>query len=334
MSTGFCVSVGWPVTSPGREDMPGSFAGLLVSSVVLGFAGRATLPEAPVSVEDEEPALPRVSDVEPVLPVAEPLLPEPGEASGDAGVAGFVFVSSAGGVSECEVERCIVLDWLRPCAPERLWCFFAFLLLAVDPEIDSFELPCAADPLLTSPELSFPTPVAVEAPPRLGTALEEVSLFELLSGFCCGVFAEVSPAAVLFAAGLLLGRELLLDEAFDEFPGSALLFWSAGSDAVPLSSVDWLFGVAVGALLLLVPVPVLVVLVCARAPDAVRARASAANAMDFMEPPGVRVPGDGGDSYSRIQPTRARRARSTKREGPAWSPPSRRRAGPVPEIRR
>jgi len=25
VSTGFCVSVGWPVTSPGREDMPGSF---------------------------------------------------------------------------------------------------------------------------------------------------------------------------------------------------------------------------------------------------------------------------------------------------------------------
>jgi hypothetical protein len=46
LSTGFCVSVGWPVTSPGRDDIPGSFAGLL-SSVVLGAGGRATLPALP-----------------------------------------------------------------------------------------------------------------------------------------------------------------------------------------------------------------------------------------------------------------------------------------------
>jgi hypothetical protein len=47
VSTGFCVSVGWPVTSPGRDDIPGSGFGLFESSVVLGLAGRATLPALP-----------------------------------------------------------------------------------------------------------------------------------------------------------------------------------------------------------------------------------------------------------------------------------------------
>jgi len=46
VSTGFCVSVGWPVTSPGRDDMPGSLLAPL-SSVVLGAGGRATLPGVP-----------------------------------------------------------------------------------------------------------------------------------------------------------------------------------------------------------------------------------------------------------------------------------------------
>ena len=278
MSAGFCVSVGCPVTSPGFEDIPGSFAGPLASSVGLGLAGRETLPALPVSVE--EPALPRVSLAEPLW--LEPVsVPEVVGFDGEAGVAGLAFVSSAGGVSEGKVRvRCIELESLRPC--DFLWCFFAFLpLFELGLEIDSFELPCADDPLLTLPELSFPTPVLVDAPLRLGTALEEVSRFEELSGCSCVLFTPVSPAEVELAAGLLLGSELLLDEVFDESPGRALLFWSAGRVAVPLSSVDWLFGVEV-VLVLLVPVPVLV---CARAPNAERAKASAAIPMIFMEPP-------------------------------------------------
>src|SRR6202022_3877260 len=43
VSTGFWGSVGWPVTSPGREDVPGS---LLAPLSVLGAGGRATLPRA------------------------------------------------------------------------------------------------------------------------------------------------------------------------------------------------------------------------------------------------------------------------------------------------
>src|SRR6267378_2065096 len=44
VSAGFCVSVGWPVTSPGRDDIPGS---LFASLPVLGAGGRATLPDVP-----------------------------------------------------------------------------------------------------------------------------------------------------------------------------------------------------------------------------------------------------------------------------------------------
>src|SRR5712664_761350 len=46
VSTGFCVSVGWPVTSPGCEDIPGSLLAPL-SWGVLGAGGRATLPGVP-----------------------------------------------------------------------------------------------------------------------------------------------------------------------------------------------------------------------------------------------------------------------------------------------
>jgi hypothetical protein len=45
VSTGFWVSVGWPVTSPGRDDMPGSL--FVPLSSVLGAGGRATLPAVP-----------------------------------------------------------------------------------------------------------------------------------------------------------------------------------------------------------------------------------------------------------------------------------------------
>jgi hypothetical protein len=160
-------------------------------------------------------------------------------------------------------------------------------------------------------ELSLPTPVAVEAAPRLGTALEEVSRFEVLSGCVCGVLLFVSGEGAEFAAGLLLGKELFELDVFEELPGSALLFWSAGSVADPLSPVVWLFGVVVVLVWSLVPVPVAV---CARAPNAVRARANAARAMIFTRVSLVVV----GRRWqpSVVNPTdEAPRARSAKREG-------------------
>ena len=105
-------------------------------------------------------------------------------------------------------------------------------------------------------ELSVPTPVAVEAAPRFGVALEDLSRFELLSGCVCALLPSTSPAGAVLAFGSLLGRLVLLEAAFDEFPGNALLFWSAGRTAVPLSSVVWLFGVGVALRLSAVPVPV------------------------------------------------------------------------------
>ena len=191
-------------------------------------------------------------------------------------------MSSLEGVSEGE-PRCIVLWPLRPCELELRLCFLLFLSFADELEMDSVELPAAVSPLFTAPELSLPTPVDVEAPPRLGTALDDVSRLELLSGSACGdffAFVSAEPGVELLA-GLLLGRLLFEDDAFEELPGSALLFWSAGIVAVPLSSVVWLFGVDV-VLVSRVPVPVLV---CARAPDALSASANAAVAMSFIEPP-------------------------------------------------
>jgi hypothetical protein len=197
VSTGFCVSVGWPLTSPGRDDMPGSLVVPLE-----GLAGRATLPDAPWSAVPEVLGVVRVSLAEP-LPlepvVLEPVLleslllapvsvPEVVGLLGAAGVVEVVLFSSRGGVSEGEVRvRCIELDSLRPCAPELsdfLWCFFAFFFEELELEIDSFALPFASEPLFTVSELelSLPMPVVVDAPPRLGTALDEVSRFDELSG--------------------------------------------------------------------------------------------------------------------------------------------------------
>ena len=80
--------------------MPGSRLGPLLSSVVLGLAGRATLPEVPWSAGGL--TLSRVSFVVPVL------------LCGADGEAGLVFVSSADGVSEGEVfALCMLLSPLR-----------------------------------------------------------------------------------------------------------------------------------------------------------------------------------------------------------------------------
>ena len=174
--------------------------------------------------------------------------------------AGLVFVSSAEGESDGVVRERFLSVPLRPCAPVRR-CFLIFLsfertVLSVESEVPEFILA----------ELSVPTPVEVEAAPLLGTALDELSLFELSSGCACGVFALVSADGVALVAGLLLGSVVLVVAVFDELPGRALLFWSAGSVAVPLFSVVWFFGSVSGS---------------ARA-DAEMAKASAAAAMIFV----------------------------------------------------
>ena len=73
-------------------------------------------------------------------------------------------------------------------------------------------------------ELSLPAPVAVDAAPLLGFALDESSRFELSSGRGCAVFPFVSADGVWLTAGSLLGSVLLLVAVLDELPGRALLF--------------------------------------------------------------------------------------------------------------
>ena len=59
---------------------------------------------------------------------------------------------------------------------------------------------------------------------ELGTALDELSLFDEPCSSACGVFLLLSAGGVALVSGLLLGSVLLDDEVFDELPGRALLF--------------------------------------------------------------------------------------------------------------
>jgi hypothetical protein len=250
VSTGFWVSVGWPVTSPGREDMPGSLD-VPWSPVVPGAAGREMLPELPWSLELPV-ALPLVVPelVEPVLDPTEPLVPElvPSEPlllepvsvpdvvelvePGAAGVVGLVLLSSAGGVSDGEVRVwCIELVSLElrpwPCLC-FLWCFFEVLVAVSSLLLDEVEPLTAESSLsvaLLVDELSLPMPVLVELEPVDGFALDESSLLdELLSDGKVVFDVDVSELGVELLEGLLLGRLLLLLAVFPELPGSALLF--------------------------------------------------------------------------------------------------------------
>jgi hypothetical protein len=211
----------------------------------------------------------RVSVAEPpvVLPEAEPLALEPVSVPevvllGAAGVVGLALVVSDDGVSDGEVRVwCIELVSLevRPCPP----CFFLCFLCAELPLVASSLLPLGVEPLmpaelpaLAPDELSLPMPVLVEPAPTEGLALDESSFVEeLVSSGLRVLLVEVSLLGAELAEGLLLGSDLLLLLVLDELPGRALLFWSAGSVAVPLSSVVWLLGVLV-VLVSLVPVPV------------------------------------------------------------------------------
>lgn len=232
--------------------MPGSLA-VPWSPVVLGAAGRETLPEVPWSLELPvalplvslplvvpelvEPELePPMVPLEPELVPSEPLLfaslPEVVE-SGAAGVVGLVFVASAGGVSDGEVRvRCMELVSLelRPC-PACL-CFLCFFCTGVLLLVASSLVPDEVEPLtaesslslaLLLDELSLPMPVLVELDPVDGFALESSLLDELSDGRV--VFeVDVSELGVELLEGLLLGSVLLLLAVLDVLPGSALLF--------------------------------------------------------------------------------------------------------------
>jgi hypothetical protein len=100
--------------------MPGSFVGPFASEPAPGFAGRATLPAAPVSLEPDEPALPRVSDAEPVVEAPElgveeePVLDAPELGVEEESVLEAPAFVSLAAVSEPEVRVLCVLE-LRPC---------------------------------------------------------------------------------------------------------------------------------------------------------------------------------------------------------------------------
>jgi hypothetical protein len=252
LSTGFLVSVGCPVTSPGFEvAVP---VALPVSGVVvLGAAGRCTLPLL-VSVA------PVLGDVDPLtLPLALP------EVDGAATLPLFevdVLVSPLDDgcvmllLDDDELPRsdelfelldlCIALeslDSLRPC-DFALWCFLCFAPVAVVsamPLTEPFEseLGLALSPAAPVVEV----PVADESDGEF-TALE---------------FVDV------------LGNALLVPV----LPLSEFV-----TPAVPLSSpVEFVLLAGLFALLLVS------VVVCARAPNADRASASAALRMIFTSPP-------------------------------------------------
>ncbi|HEY5675644.1 MAG TPA: hypothetical protein VIR81_02595 [Myxococcales bacterium] len=266
--------------------------------------------------------------VEPVLEPTEPLAPElvPSEPAllEPVSVPEVVLFGSAGVVADELFEdelsggevRCIALVSLElrpwPCFLCFLWAFFAGVLLVASSLLPDEVEPLIAESSLFTPldELSLPMPVLEELEPVDGLALEESSLLdELLSDGSVVFEVDVSELGVELLDGLLLGRLLLLLAVFDELPGSALLFWFEGSVAVPLSSVVWLFGVEV-VLVSLVPLPVDV---CARAPNAISASASAIP-MIFIEPPWL-CSDRSGDSGARIQPSRARAAEARRGRG-------------------
>ena len=238
VSTGFCVSVGWPVTSPGFEDMPGSVV-VPWSPLVLGAAGRATLPEVPwsalpllepvaepvVEFEPEVPSEPLLLELEPMEPLALDPVSVPD-------VVELLLLSSADGAPSGEVRvRCIELVSLElrpwPC----LWCFLCFFCTEVSLVASSL-LPDLAEPLTAESslselfdEVSFPIAVLLELEPVEGVALEELSLLDaLLSDGSVDLEVEVSEPGVVLLDGLLLGSVELLLAELPELPGSALLF--------------------------------------------------------------------------------------------------------------
>jgi len=190
-------------------------------------------------------------------------------------------------------------------------CFFCTEVSLVASSLLPDEVePLTAESSLLFEELSFPMAVLLALPLVEGVALEELSLLDaLLSDGRVDLEVEVSELGVVLLDGLLLGSVELLLAELPELPGSALLFWSDGRVAVPLLSVVWLLGVLL-VLVSLVPLPVDV---CARAPNATSASASAIP-MIFIEPPWL-CSDRSGDSGARIQPSRARAAEAQRGRG-------------------
>ena len=245
-SIGFCVSVGWPVTSPGFDDIPGSLLGALpvvepVSGVVvLGAAGCCTLSDGSLLLSDGL-----------ALSAGWFRLPLESEGAGAATlplvlVSLLVLVSGAAGV--VRVLRCMLLDSLL-LRPWPLWRCFLCLMTVV--------LSVVLLPELSLGAAELPLAVALS----LGAA--ELSLAVALSLGAAGAVAEVELS---LGAGAW-GRAV------------ALPLWPFFIPADPLSSpVLGAEGLVAGLVVVLLSV---LLVVWARAPNAARARASALMAMFF-----------------------------------------------------
>ena len=245
-SAGFCVSVGW-VVSPAFGDMPGSLAGALpvvdpVSGVVvLGAAGCCTLPV--------ESAGFMLSDG---LALSAGLFRLPVESEGAGAATLPLVLLLVSGVAGVVRVRCMLLDSLL-LRPWPVWRCFLCLMTVVSVEL----LPEAAELSLGA---AAALPVAAALP--LGTAA--LSLPAAMSLGAAGAAAEV----VLSLGAVVGGRAVALPP------------WPCFIPAIPLSSpvVLGADGLAAGLAVVLLSV---VVLVCARAPNAARARASALRVMIF-----------------------------------------------------
>ena len=257
VSIGFCVSVGWPLTSPGLEAAP---VELPTSGVVAdGAAGRWTLPlevSLPVVAVDELVSVPVLAGALVSVPVVA-LLDD--EVDGAVTLPLFEVEVLTSPLDDGCVASLRSVESLE--LPER-----CMLLVSLDSV-----RPCALVDFLCF--LCFAPVAVVSAMPLI--ELLELSLVE-------AVESPGPPVVEVPVAELSAGAFTALE--FVEVLGSALVlpvceFWMP---AVPLSSPD-AFGVLDGVFALLS-----VDVVWARAPNAERARASAAVRMIFTwSPPWV-----------------------------------------------
>lgn len=245
-SIGFCVSVGWPVTSPVFGDIPGSLLGALpvvepVSGVVvLGAAGCCTLSDG-LALSAGLFRLPLVESDGLALSAGWFRLPLESDGAGAATlplvlVSLPVLVSGAAGV--VRVLRCMLLDSLLLRPWPLWWCFLCLMTVVLS--------------VLLLPEVA-----------ALSEGAAALSLAVALS---VGIAGAVAEAELSLGAGAW-GRAV------------ALPLWLFFIPAEPLSSpVLGAEGLLAGLVVVLLSV---VLVVWARAPNAARARASALMAMFF-----------------------------------------------------
>jgi hypothetical protein len=272
VSTGFCVSVGCPLTSPGFDvDMPGSVRFVPVaelSVLVEGLAGRATLPLEVSDPDDGGVRSPLfvsfVSLVSFVSEVEEPELTLPVPAAFDPAVVSSPLVLVVRLASL--VDLCMSLEPLRPCADFALWCLLAFRSAASDSSVRAFFEAVSFGFVATFE----PAVVSFEPAPVVWL----VELFVLSFGIAAVLLlsSEVLPPLVLRLP------ELPVLPVTPDLLEVLLFLLSLGRAFEPLSSDG---AVVLGLLVLL--------LVWARAPNAIRASARADAVKIFIREPPCRV---------------------------------------------